>query len=509
MSTAVNFPPRMLSQPKPLSFSARLPTPGQSGRIPNFQISASIGNVTTHRLERQPSMQKPPTLQRQPTQNLGRTGSGIIAGIERKLSIGGYSLERKASIGLNRLERLGSSVGNGGLFDHLASVPEQPWGGSSNSQPASWHAVPAPHSHAEHQKKMGVVASAAAVGGAVHAGRAAVQRRSTLSHRQMSGSWGPSSLPSHPEMEDGETGVYFEDTPRLAHAGSMSAALEFDPLDLGSSHLMSQLEIQNTRSGVAEKIQSAYQGLLKQDWPVFIASLFAAPAALSAVFGVLYMLDPAGLALDDSVVQSAASFGCPASTVGSPGLFTYLNAVMMSMSMSTGVDPVMHAVSPFTMLVSQLNGLASQCMFVLLSGAVFARLSQPSQPVVCAEKALLCNGAADARVLATRYVTRHEMVDVRVSATVTRTIRTSNGSWTRTEQPLRLAQSEAAYQSEGMVIQHVVDRSSPLYGCSEQDLKEQDVVLRCSIVGLDRATMGSVFHVEEYKAKDGKLALAR
>jgi hypothetical protein len=50
---------------------------------------------------------------------------------------------------------------------------------------------------------------------------------------------------------------------------------------------------------VADKVQNAYQGLLKQDWPVFIASLFAAPAALSAVFGVLYMLDPAGLAIDD------------------------------------------------------------------------------------------------------------------------------------------------------------------------------------------------------------------
>jgi hypothetical protein len=99
-----------------------------------------------------------------------------------------------------------------------------------------------------------------------------------------------------------------------------------------------------------------------------------------------------------SVVQNAASsFGCPSGTAGTPGLFTYLNAVMMSMSMSTGVDPVMHAVSPFTMLISQLNGLASQCMFVLLSGAVFARLSQPSQPVVCAEKALLCTGAADTR----------------------------------------------------------------------------------------------------------------
>jgi hypothetical protein len=325
----------------------------------------------------------------------------------------------------------------------------------------------------------------------------------------MSGYWAP-SISSHPEIEQGETGFYFEDTPRMEMSDQMSAALEFDPLALGSSHLMSQLQIQNTQNGIAEKVQSAYQGLLKQDWPIFIATLFAAPAALSAVFGVLYMLDPAGLALDDSVIQNAAaSFGGPSGTAGTPGLFTYLNAVMMSMSMSTGVDPVMHAVSPFTMLVSQLNGLASQCMFVLLSGAVFARLSQPSQPVVCAEKALLCTGAADTRVLATRYVTRHEMVDVRVDATITRTIRTTNGGWSRTEQPLKLAQSTAAYQSEGMIVQHVVDRSSPLYGMSAQDLKEQDVVLRCSIVGLDRATMGSVFHVEEYKARDGKLALAR
>jgi hypothetical protein len=307
-STSAMFLPRMhagssrLSAP---SYPAKTSLLEQSARasFPRVLASCNSRSQMQSKLERQPSLQGSSTLQRQQTLKLGRTTSGISASVtgmplERKLSIGSYGLERKVSIGLNRLERLGSSMGTGVLSDHLAPVPEQPWGGSINSQPASWHAVPAPHAHAEHQKKMGVVASAAAVAGAVHAGRAAAQRRSTLSHRQMSGSWAP-SISSHPEVEQGETGFYFEDTPRMEMSDPMSAALEFDPLALGSSHLMSQLQIQNTQSGLAEKVQSAYQGLLKQDWPIFIATLFAAPAALSAVFGVLYMLDPAGLALDD------------------------------------------------------------------------------------------------------------------------------------------------------------------------------------------------------------------
>lgn len=100
-------------------------------------------------------------------------------------------------------------------------------------------------------------------------------------------------------------------------------------------------------------------------------------------------------------------------------------------------------------------------------------------------------------------------MDVRIEATLTRTVRSSSGSWTRTEQPLKLVQSGAAYQSEGMLLQHAADGKSPLYGVNARDLKEQDAVLRISVMGLDRGTMGSVFHVEEYKAKDGTLAFAK
>jgi hypothetical protein len=295
----------LLSPPHPSAILASIPLlrTSISPSLTRCRVSKHLSSYPCATLQRQPSLQLPPSLQRRPTFNsrLARSPSRLNANqvpsasslsgqLERKLSVTrSFKLERSASaVGGKLLLRLGSSL-SGGVEHTMFGGSLSPAQGSINS---TWHAVPAPHAHSEHQKKMGIVASAAAAAGAVHAGRAAVQRRTAPPLRQHSGSWAPSVTP-HPEMEEGESGIYFEDTP------SMSAALEFDPLALGSSHLMSQLPIQNVPGGVADKVQNAYQGLLKQDWPVFIASLFAAPAALSAVFGVLYMLDPAGLAIDD------------------------------------------------------------------------------------------------------------------------------------------------------------------------------------------------------------------
>jgi hypothetical protein len=221
--------------------------------------------------------------------------------------------------------------------------------------------------------------------------------------------------------------------------------------------------------------------------------------------------------MDDSIMQSASA-SCEFAALGAQALgadkaqglnfFSFFEAFMMSLGMSTGVDPVVHAVSPFTMVVAQLNGMASQLMFVLLSGAVFARFSQPAEPIACSKKAVITSLPTRPRqqMLALRYAVQQEMVDVKVDVTITRTVKTDGaGGWARTEQPLNLVRSGAAYQTEGMVVQHIIDSTSPLNGLSPARLREQDVKLTFSVVGLERASMQPIVHIEEYSAKDGTL----
>jgi hypothetical protein len=160
--------------------------------------------------------------------------------------------------------------------------------------------------------------------------------------------WHP-SFGTHPEMQEGDDFQFFEDTPKPAdHPG------HFDPLGLGPQGLLPQtlvnkLHIPQARKGIPDRVQDMYQGLLKQDWPAFLGSLLLAPAALSAAFTAFYLLDPGGLAMDDSIMQSASA-SCEFAALGAQALgadkaqglnfFSFFEAFMMSLGMSTGVDPV-------------------------------------------------------------------------------------------------------------------------------------------------------------------------
>ena len=63
----------------------------------------------------------------------------------------------------------------------------------------------------------------------------------------------------------------------------------------------------------------------------------------------------------------------------------------LSLSTTFGGSPV-SAVSPLALLVANINTLLAQFLFVFLSGAVFARMSQPSNPITFSKKAIIREG---------------------------------------------------------------------------------------------------------------------
>lgn len=72
-----------------------------------------------------------------------------------------------------------------------------------------------------------------------------------------------------------------------------------------------------------------------------------------------------------------------------------------SLAVSTGLEPPLSAVSPYALVLANINALVAQLVLVFLTGAVFARLTQPSNPVRCAEVLIVIPALGNQAVAAT------------------------------------------------------------------------------------------------------------
>ncbi|CAM6099482.1 unnamed protein product [Calypogeia fissa] len=263
--------------------------------------------------------------------------------------------------------------------------------------------------------------------------------------------------------------------------------------------------------GVLSIIYDIYTYMLKQSFPQFAAAMFSAPILVSGIFTLLYLPEFEGLAFDDTARNFFAAGGDSLTLQVSWG--TIFQVFMFSLSLSTGLQPELAPLSPYTLIVANLNALVAQLVFVFLSGAVFARLSQPSQPLRCSTVALVSTSPAQRRrkesaikVFMARYVLAGpqpcELVDVKVDLTYKYNTHTRTGSFFRATQPLKLVRPEIAFLTHGMLVRHVIDETSPLYQRTPEMLNNEDAVFSLSVVGLERASMQSVFHVQHYCVVD-------
>ena len=200
----------------------------------------------------------------------------------------------------------------------------------------------------------------------------------------------------------------------------------------------------------------------------------------------LYLLDINGLSFD-GVMDENLNDSPMAST--KRRCSALLNVFLYALSLSTtfGGSPVA-AVSPFCLLVANMNTLMAQFLFVFLSGAVFARMSQPSQPIRCAKKAIIKTDDVTVnpgeyseekfKVFAVRLVlggpTPCELVDAKICLTFRIFITLSNGSTFCSTQDLDIVKSEVSNLRYGLMVRHVIDKKSPVYGHTLESLDEGD-----------------------------------
>ncbi|GLJ05506.1 hypothetical protein SUGI_0019220 [Cryptomeria japonica] len=276
---------------------------------------------------------------------------------------------------------------------------------------------------------------------------------------------------------------------------------------------MEELVIRQNKSFVS-LVQDLYVACLKLPILHFLMGVFLSPVLLGLLFMPLYFLDIDGLRFDgvmDEVNRTASSTQC---------YLFILNVFLYALSLSTtfGGSPVV-AVSPFCLVVANVNTLMAQFLFVFLSGAVFARMSQPSHPIRCAKKAIIktddvtinpAEGLDEMfRVFAVRLVltgpTPCELVDAKICLTFRIFNKLPDGSTFCSTHDLELVRPEVSYLRYGVMVRHVINQKSPVYGHTLESLKKGDASFSLTVMGLERSSMQPIFHLEDYFVSDGEV----
>lgn len=262
--------------------------------------------------------------------------------------------------------------------------------------------------------------------------------------------------------------------------------------------------------GLITFFQDFYVACLKLPIGHFLVGVLLAPLVLGLLFTPLYLLDVDGLSFNGVVPEDAATSPLVSAK---QRCLAFLNIFLYALSLSTtfGGAPVA-ARSPFCLLVANVNTLLAQFLFVFLSGAVFARMSQPSYPIRCSKKAIIktddllpvlgLEQQETLRVFAVRLVLTGpppcELVDAKICLTFRIFVTLPSGSVFCSTQDLDVVRPEVSYLRYGLMVRHVIDKKSPVYGHTMESLREGDASFSLTVMGLERTSMQPVFHLEDY-----------
>lgn len=272
--------------------------------------------------------------------------------------------------------------------------------------------------------------------------------------------------------------------------------------------------------GIISLFQDFYVACLKMPIGNFLVGVFLAPIALGLLFTPIFLIDKAGLSFNGvTLAEEGTRVGRVAAT--KQNFSALMNVFLYALSLSTtfGGSPVA-ALSPFCLCVANVNTLMGQFLFVFLSGAVFARMSQPSHPVRCSKKAVIRTDDFTAlpsedpkethKVFAVRLVLTGpppcELVDAKICLTFRILIKLPSGSMFCSTRDLELMRPEVPYLKYGILVRHVIDNKSPVYGQTMESLMEGDASFSLTVMGLERTSMQPIFHLEDYFVCDGDVA---
>ncbi len=235
---------------------------------------------------------------------------------------------------------------------------------------------------------------------------------------------------------------------------------------------------------------SPYHFLLTLSWPQFLAATIALYVLSNALFAAIYVsLGEKALSGSehlDLAHRYGRAFFFSVHTLATIGYGNIYPATF-------GADVVV--------AVESLVGLLG---FAVVAGIVFARFARPVARIVFSNRAVIAPYREGYTAFMFRLANQrsNQIVELRAKVLMSRRTPNVTGGMDRDFIALTLERDRVAFFPLAWTIVHPIDENSPLWGATEQDLRDWDAEFLILLNGFDETFSQTVHTRSSYKAEE-------
>lgn len=212
--------------------------------------------------------------------------------------------------------------------------------------------------------------------------------------------------------------------------------------------------------------RDAYHAFLRMTWRVAIAGIVAFYLGLNALFALAF--------LATGGIANAA-----------PGSFAdaYYFSVQTMGTIGYGAMYPRNTAANLLVILESVFGLL---ITAVVTGLVFAKFSHPTARLVFCRNAVICPmEGVPTLMFRVGNERSNQIIDAEIRVVLTRTERTREGTTFYRMHDLPLCRERAPALTRAFVAMHPITETSPLFGQTPEMLREQEVEIHISVLGLD------------------------
>jgi inward rectifier potassium channel len=233
----------------------------------------------------------------------------------------------------------------------------------------------------------------------------------------------------------------------------------------------------------------AYSNLVSTTWNRFFLFVAIVYLALNGFFGLAYYAcGPGGLV-------TTLDIG-----IHSPFLKAFFFSIHTSATI--GYGSVVPVGLPTNILVA-LESVVSLLGLAVVTGLVFARFSRPVADILFSQNAVMSwmgnLRSFQFRIINTR---NNQIIDLRARLLVSRFEKNASGTVVRRYYPLSLERESVVFFPLSWTIVHTIDKDSPLFGVTEEELCKDGAEFLILLTGMDETFSQVVNARSSYRANE-------
>src|ERR1700731_4911405 len=227
-------------------------------------------------------------------------------------------------------------------------------------------------------------------------------------------------------------------------------------------------------------LRDTYHLVLTLSWPGFAAVVFAIYLFINVVFATLYMLNPRAIA------EMA------------PGSF--FDAFFFSVeTLATVGYGHMYPETFYGHLIAMLEIMVGMFGLAVITGLIFVRFSRPTARIQFSKVAVIAPFDGVPNLMIRLANLRHQaMVEPQFRIILLRNTVTVEGDEVRRFRSLHLEFDHLIAFPAVLTVRHPIDKTSPLFGMTPEDFRQQNIRILASIVGVDTVIVAPVQSFGDY-----------